>query len=318
MQVTGNKAIVIEAATAVASEDVNRVTGLNLPLGGTWYYGANFKVDDMRTVPGTGSIFDSYFMHLKESGTSAFRGRLWVLAGSTPATYTLGVSASSFNTTGTDIGGQIVSWGSDLTFGTQYTAMVSYTADDNDGDMTDADGDTHLWINPVNEMSTNVLDTMPHPNIYPRTTPFVDVSDLNHPMQSLALRQGGNGPTKATIDIVSIGDSFSEVLAAVAPAPANNSDFNNDGLVDGADFLIFQRGVGLTGQTGKTNGNANSDTVVDGADLAIFQARYGGAPQTAVAAAVAEPAGGLIAILGGTCVALLSRTGPRLRRNRSV
>ena len=76
----------------------------------------------------------------------------------------------------------------------------------------------------------------------------------------------------------------------IATAPANNADFNSDGKVDGTDFLIWQKGFGLSGQTGKTNGNANTDAVVDGADFAVWKSKFGGAPAGASGGAVPEPA----------------------------
>lgn len=96
-------------------------------------------------------------------------------------------------------------------------------------------------------------------------------------------------------------DNFKlEVIGSNEPV-LNNADFNNDNVVDGRDFLIWQRGFGLTGQTGKTNGNANSDTVVDGADFAAWKAKFGGAPAEAAGATVPEPTGAVlfaVAILG--------------------
>jgi hypothetical protein len=105
-----------------------------------------------------------------------------------------------------------------------------------------------------------------------------------------------SSPTLLSIDNLKI--------STLAAAPANNADFNSDGIVDGQDFLIWQRGLGLTGQTGKSNGNANSDTVVDGADLEIWRASFGG-PGAAVAVfAVPEPS--QAALLGALAVAFAS------------
>ncbi|HMO84200.1 MAG TPA: dockerin type I domain-containing protein, partial [Lacipirellulaceae bacterium] len=78
-------------------------------------------------------------------------------------------------------------------------------------------------------------------------------------------------------------------ISTLQAAPATNADFNGDGLVDGQDFLIWQRGLGLAGQTSNANGDANGDMVVDAADLLVWQAAYGGPPATAAAAAVPEP-----------------------------
>lgn len=285
------------------AEDANRDTGSTLAYGGnTWYYGLKFTVTDTRPTSGTGTINPVYFIHFKESPLSAqFRGRLYLTAGANAANFSLGLSSSSVATGN----GAIVPLGSDLLFGTQYTAMVSYTSDDNDTNAAlTMDGFSSLWVNPVSQASPSVTDMSPNTNI---------TGDATNPMKTLAIRQsatsGQNGPAKIALDVVSIGDSFSDVLAGLSPAPANNSDFNSDGIVDGADFIILQQGFGLTGQTGKTNGNANADTVVDGADLAIFKSKYGGPPATAAASAVPEPASIATCLFGVAALATMRRRG---------
>lgn len=101
-------------------------------------------------------------------------------------------------------------------------------------------------------------------------------------------------PYQGGLYLAFIGNSATHLIddlvvsvASIAP-PMNDADFNSDGIVDGNDFLIWQRGFGLTGQTGKANGNANSDMVVDGADLAVWKSRFGGPPSLAAVHAVPE------------------------------
>jgi len=64
-------------------------------------------------------------------------------------------------------------------------------------------------------------------------------------------------------------------------------DFDSDLDVDGADFLIWQRGFG----TGTTfgSGDANGSMTVDGTDLALWQSDYGQPVVSAVAAVQAVP-----------------------------
>lgn len=87
--------------------------------------------------------------------------------------------------------------------------------------------------------------------------------------------------------------------------PTIDADFNNDNIVDGADFLIWQRGFG----TGTNNGTGDADGngVVDAADLAAWKSSFGSPPAVAAVSAVPEPASltlaGLAAIFAASAVA---------------
>ncbi|MCA9258472.1 MAG: hypothetical protein KDA61_04695, partial [Planctomycetales bacterium] len=59
--------------------------------------------------------------------------------------------------------------------------------------------------------------------------------------------------------------------AYVPDEEAVNADFNGNTFVDGADFVIWQRNIGLIEQEGNENGDANADTVVDFVDYAIWE-----------------------------------------------
>jgi hypothetical protein len=89
--------------------------------------------------------------------------------------------------------------------------------------------------------------------------------------------------------------------------PANNSDFNGDGDVDGADFLTWQRGLGLTGQTTKANGDANGDGTVNGADLAIWKSHFAGPPSTGAASGVPEPTAAMLAFVAMATTGVVRR-----------
>jgi len=54
-----------------------------------------------------------------------------------------------------------------------------------------------------------------------------------------------------------------------------NADFDHNGIVDGTDFLAFQRGLGITTGATRAQGDANSDGAVNSADLAIFRDQFG-------------------------------------------
>ncbi|TWU26086.1 PEP-CTERM sorting domain-containing protein [Bythopirellula polymerisocia] len=72
-------------------------------------------------------------------------------------------------------------------------------------------------------------------------------------------------------------------------SPVVDADFDNDGDVDGKDFLIWQRGFGLTGSATNSQGDADGDMDVDGQDLAAWKGTYGNSSLAAASAAVPEP-----------------------------
>lgn len=91
-------------------------------------------------------------------------------------------------------------------------------------------------------------------------------------------------------------DFISYQLGVIAPvtAPEPDADFDNDGDVDGIDFMILQRGLGVG--TMNSQGDANSDGMVNEVDFELWQQAYGStAPLQA--ATVPEPSGLLLGIL---------------------
>jgi hypothetical protein len=88
-------------------------------------------------------------------------------------------------------------------------------------------------------------------------------------------------------------------------APVEDADFDNDGDVDGADFLTWQRGVG-TGTT-PAAGDANGDGAVNATDLAIWKAQFGPGSGVGAAAAVPEPATAALAALASAAWLLAAR-----------
>jgi hypothetical protein len=87
-------------------------------------------------------------------------------------------------------------------------------------------------------------------------------------------------------------------------ALADDADFNNDGHVDGKDFLIWQRGYGIG--TNNSTGDANNSGTVDAADLAIWQNLYGSGSLIA-SMAVPEPSSCIFLALGYLGLGMASR-----------
>lgn len=71
-------------------------------------------------------------------------------------------------------------------------------------------------------------------------------------------------------------------------------DFNNDGMVDGADLAQWEGDFGINDES-----DANNDGVTDGADFLAWQREFGtGVPTTPTYAAIPEPAACLLALIG--------------------
>jgi hypothetical protein len=98
-----------------------------------------------------------------------------------------------------------------------------------------------------------------------------------------------------------------QLFDASAPADA---DVDNDGDVDGRDFLIWQRGNGTASGATNGQGDANGDGAVNAADLAAWRGRFGAAASAATAA-VPEPA----TVSLGLVAASLAWAAARCRRN---
>jgi hypothetical protein len=99
------------------------------------------------------------------------------------------------------------------------------------------------------------------------------------------------------------------VLSVTAPYLA--ADFDENGLVDGADLTKWKAGFGTSAGATHMQGNADGDQDVDGADFLAWQRQVGAAPP-----AVAIPEPGLVGLLAvGMAAAVATRR--RVPRGRS-
>ena len=101
----------------------------------------------------------------------------------------------------------------------------------------------------------------------------------------------GAGFTQSNVAMAGANKVFRGLEFVAAALPTNNSDFDNDGTVDGNDLLKWQGGLGLTGVpvNVKSTGDANGDGNVNAADLAIWTGKFGGPPAVAAIGAAPEP-----------------------------
>jgi len=96
----------------------------------------------------------------------------------------------------------------------------------------------------------------------------------------------GKGLNDAGQIVFVYGLENDEFGIAVA-TPVLAGDYNQNGVVDGADFLLWQQQFGQTGPGLAADGN--SDGTVNGLDLAIWEANFGTAAPSPLATATAIP-----------------------------
>jgi hypothetical protein len=85
--------------------------------------------------------------------------------------------------------------------------------------------------------------------------------------------------------VPSVAEWMKVELRTVQP---DNADFNGDLIVDGADFLVWQRNLGGPAGAVHATGDANDDGLIDADDLAIWQTQFGTTP-TPLGIAAPEP-----------------------------
>jgi hypothetical protein len=160
------------------------------------------------------------------------------------------------------------------------------------GNVEEYEGSPVNWSGVFNGPDTLNDQVLLHgDSLYGKTVMELELLDLNN-LGQILMMVGLSGPE----------DWRGLVLAT----PVNSADFDDDGYVDGQDFLNWQRGVGLTGQATNSLGDANFNGGVDGDDLDIWQQQYGTSLQSATSTAVPEP-GSLFAVLFALGAATIRR-----------
>ncbi len=142
----------------------------------------------------------------------------------------------------------------------------------------------------------------------------VDLSDPNYPVPDLTVPPSFDLVSfpnmvafglPATTALVPIYTSNSVLVSVVSWAAASGPDFNGDGVVDNLDLQIWLANDGLTSGASVVQGDADGDGDVDGVDFLIWQQNLGPYPGagagsgSALAAAVPEPTGFVLLLIGG-------------------
>ena len=109
----------------------------------------------------------------------------------------------------------------------------------------------------------------------------------------------------AQSDLGTIQGSFSTALGAHASGlylltvvEPPSADFDEDGDVDGDDFLAWQRGHGTSTGAVFSQGDADYDGDVDGDDLAIWEGQFGSNALGTLATRIPEPSSMILALIG--------------------
>jgi hypothetical protein len=89
----------------------------------------------------------------------------------------------------------------------------------------------------------------------------------------------------------------------ITGAAAATGDFDNDGDVDGADFLRWQRGLGMTSGAVLGNGDADGDGDVDAADLTVWKQKFGQPAAAGSAVSAPEPVAIVYWVMGAAALA---------------
>jgi hypothetical protein len=97
-------------------------------------------------------------------------------------------------------------------------------------------------------------------------------------------------------DITGIDFQPLDTYTDLEPVPVLNADFDEDGDVDGSDFLTWQRGFGIERDATLSQGDANGNGAVNASDRAVWEQQYGTSDLSGVAV-VPEPDSVALAIL---------------------
>lgn len=226
----------------------------------------------------------SNFVHFKSNLlTTHFRARTGVLAPTGDGDFRLAINA---NGSRLDEG---VAWANGLRFDTMYRVVVSWNA---------ASGESKLWLNPVDELSASISNTG---------------HSTGQRLESFALRQSSDYSGIQYVDNLVVATTFAEALLG-----SSDGDYNHNGIVDGADYVVWRKGLGTSyTQTGYNLWRANFGKPAgsgSGATANSFNnaSSYVPEPAAILLVMMGSAAAGFVRRDRQTLWAALFGTGPRL------
>lgn len=110
------------------------------------------------------------------------------------------------------------------------------------------------------------------------------------------LGQTPTGPGGFSYSLVDTGSLINLSVAALA---TNDADFNQDGVIDAADYVVWRKFEPATGTGTQGTGDANGDTNVNGTDYDLWQDTFGQpSPGSGGGGAVPEPSTLALLVIG--------------------
>jgi len=134
-------------------------------------------------------------------------------------------------------------------------------------------------------LSDNGGPTQTHPLL--TGSPAIDAGDSSIVFNPAEFDQRLDGFFRV-IDGDALGGARMDI-GAFELQPATSADFVDDDIINGADFLAWQRGFGIAIGAMRSDGDADNDGDVDTLDLAVWEATYGQVETTPLVAAVGSP-----------------------------
>lgn len=185
----GSNPVQVVSQQAVLTQGAGSREDVNLPFTAIGAGQAIYASFDFTNNGDSAAVVFAHFLQ----GTTNFRARAWITPALLGGNYTVGLSDGSTIA---------ATWAADLTYGTTYKAVIAYDF---------SSQVNRLWINPVDELSTNLS---------------VTGTAGSSAIAAFALRQAGTASTQ-TIDNLVIGTTFGDVI----PTPASLSLLGLGGLV---------------------------------------------------------------------------------------
>lgn len=146
----------------------------------------------------------NYFAHFKDTGTSNFPGRVYVMPLGT--TFTFGVSLSSANALSF-----VIPWTAALNFDQTYHVVVDYDA---------AAGTADLWVDPLNELSPKVTSNTSSSAITPIA---VSAFALRQSSAQISTNPATGVPNwKYVVDDLGVGTTFTDACNGVVAVQQSN------------------------------------------------------------------------------------------------